>query len=434
MEKRILLTTLTLLVLLGTALYAGTPFEDDLKTYDPYIADVKGGFNSLFVNPAAVAGQQSVLFSLEAGTFGAKGDYEKIKDFYDLYQTFDDGSIDVGDSETAEEFANLLADNITEDEFDALTAGTALAGYTLEDIMADPSLISDLDSDDQEQLAENFSENPPQSLYDFEIQLAWEAKAGFLINGWGGGVYYRESLPFNAASAGFSQIVGELGIIGGGGFYIGPVALGATLNMSMISSHYDVTLEEYKDLWNQEMIYGYSWGIDAGAILKPVDSLTIGVVFNDIIGSTVLNAGTTTWNEFFNGEAKDNVDFEYKFTMDMDLGVTWQPDWRIIAPKFSFDYYNIIGLGRYLKDNKGELEKRDVTHEVFNHLRLGVNINLIKILNLGFQYYGNYFSVGAGLEIAFFEVYAEFIFDDYFIYGYDEPTNVGANLLLRFNF
>ena len=46
-----------------TAVFAGTPFEDDHKTWDPYLADTQGGFDSLFVNPAGLAGQTEI-FSL----------------------------------------------------------------------------------------------------------------------------------------------------------------------------------------------------------------------------------------------------------------------------------------------------------------------------------------------------------------------------------
>jgi hypothetical protein len=420
-----------LTILTGGMLFAASPFEDDMKTWDPYIADTKQGFDSIFVNPAGMAGQSSFVASVEFGTFGQLEDYARVQDFIDLYNTFSN----MNEPSNSAEAVSLMQDLLVEDQFDALIAGTTLVGEDLSTLTA--ADLEGLTADDVTAIIDNYeaadSEGPFADLFDVHYDLAVESRVGFLIGGIGGGVYYRQSFPFSAGAAGFTNLKSEIGAIAGAGFNIGPIALGASLNYGLLLTYPQLTMDEYNsDLGNAPMLYGYAWGVDAGAIWNVTDSLSIGVVLNDIIGTTMDDAGNTTMNQLLDGTYVDDVSFDYEFTIDIDVGVTWQPDWRFFSPKFSFDYYDIVGLIRYLDEYGEDMDDQVITRMVFNQLRVGASLKLLDFLTLGGQYYNNFFSAGIGLDILFFEVGFEIMVDDAFLYeDINDQTQVGASLLLR---
>jgi len=439
------LTFMTILILTAGTVFAGSPFEDDHKTSDPYIADTTGGFDSLFINPAGIADQTEVfVIALESGFFCEPGDIQKIQDYYALYRSIDDNKgnpLDSGDASTAYDF---LKNDLTEEQYNDMVAGTAIdptqPGGVDQGALTEGD-VAGLNGTDLETMAGNWqdmSEAELAQLYDIDIELAAELRAGTLIKGFGVGMYARQSLPFNAGAAGFNNMIGEAGIIAGYGFNIlnDQLALGVSGNFGILTTHNDVTVFEMSDFWNQDMTYGYAWGIDAGVIWSPIDSLHVGLVLNDIVGSTVDDAGTTTWAALMSDHksAANDVHFTYAFTLDADMGVTWEPEWRVVSPKFSFDYYNVIGLARYLNENSDNMEARDITREVLSHARLGANVQFLGMLDVGFQYYNNFYSFGTGIDIMFFQVYAEFVVDDEWMFGQADATQIGANLLIKFHF
>lgn len=423
-----LVTTIT-----AAALYAGTPFEDDLKTWDPYVADTEQGFDSIFVNPAGMAGQSSFVASVETGTFGQLEDYARVQDFIDFYNAFNDagGSMSLS---TAENMVEIMQDNMTQEMANDLFADTPLAMTDIDTL--DAADLEGLTPEELQTIADNYASAEPgtfEEIFDIHYDIAVESRVGFLLGGIGGGVYYRQSFPFSAGDAGFTMMKSEIGAIAGAGFNFGPIALGASMNYGLLLTYPEMTMDQYGNIGDVPMLYGYAWGVDAGAIWNITDSLSLGLVFNDIIGSTVDDAGETTMNQLLDGTYVDEVSFDYEFTFDVDVGLTWQPDWKFFSPKFSVDYYDVVGLIRYLEDNGEDMEDQAIARMIFNQLRIGTQLKLLETLTVGAQYYNNFFSVGAGLKILAVEVGLEVVFEDAFLYSdYNDQSQVGANLLIRF--
>ncbi len=68
------------LVILSATLFANTLLETSLSGYDPYLAD-RDGFDSLFMNPAGMAGDtQYFTLSADAGTWGELDNYKLLAD------------------------------------------------------------------------------------------------------------------------------------------------------------------------------------------------------------------------------------------------------------------------------------------------------------------------------------------------------------------
>ncbi|MBI9104632.1 MAG: hypothetical protein JEY99_19605 [Spirochaetales bacterium] len=130
MKKKLILISLFLLSL--SMIFAGSINDTIKNTQTPYVAD-KGGFDSLFINPAGMAGQTDA-FNLSV--FGTVTVPPNIMELLDTATALSDAA-ETGTitEENAEDVAVILAENLTQDDLDILLAGTELAGLTAEDLM-----------------------------------------------------------------------------------------------------------------------------------------------------------------------------------------------------------------------------------------------------------------------------------------------------------
>ncbi len=181
--------------------------------------------------------------------------------------------------------------------------------------------------------------------------------------------------------------------------------------------------------------YGYTWGVDLGAVWRPTPALGIGLVFNDVIGYTEVDTPYSADGimGFIDSSAYMMDSVQYKFTMDMDAGITWQPDWRFVRPKLSFDMYNVIGYAEDVAEN-GDTFK-EAMNRTLSHMRFGANFTFFDFLKIGGQYYDRYLSVGAGLDLLFLELYGEVKIHDEVFYNSDiNDVPIGGDLMIRLHF
>ncbi|RKX76222.1 MAG: hypothetical protein DRP49_03620, partial [Spirochaetes bacterium] len=82
MRDRTIIILFALLILPAT-LFAGTLFEDEKKPSDPYVGE-RGGFNSLFVNPAGAAGQSGFELSVNVGARTKVNDVKLLMGMTDM--------------------------------------------------------------------------------------------------------------------------------------------------------------------------------------------------------------------------------------------------------------------------------------------------------------------------------------------------------------
>lgn len=446
-------------------LFAGTLFEDEKKTSDPYVGE-RGGFNSLFVNPAGAAGQSGFELSLNVGARTKVNDVKLLMGITAIALGFNDTTTDMEMTiaDASQTLAELYSDGvITEDFLDAIFDGTDLDPDTVppgfwNDPASIQAAIEDplFDNADLTQIETNLDEvmnNPgsPQHT-DFYNGLPQEVtakalasfKTGFLIKGFGLGIYDHAMgvaiMDPVTQEYGLETIYNELGVIAGGGFNLfeGKLALGISGNYGILMRNTSpVGFEDFGTLLNDPgtINYGYTWGVDLGAVWRPTPALGIGIVFNDVVGYTEVDTPHTADGiiGLFDSGAYLMDSMNYKFTMDLDAGITWQPDWRFVQPKLSFDMYNVIGYARDVADNGDDFES--AMYRTLEHMRFGANFTFFEFLNIGGQFYDHYLSVGAGLDLLFLELYAEVkIRDDAFSASDLGDVPIGGDLMVRIHF
>jgi len=422
--KRILLTLFIISTAVSAYAQAGPrPFEDEKTSYDPYIAESRG-FESLFVNPAGMAGETDIFtWDIEAGTAGARSTYEAIGAFLQNPDMLSGGT--TTEDPTPEDLGvilDLLADQINQADLNTLTAGSALTGMTAEQIAIYLN-DNELTETDVTAIANNADanstilENAVTSLADsLKVEVQVSTKLGTLIKGFGLGVYADVYSILDAKELGFEQLVAETGIKLGYGFDLGPFALGASADFAMIGNVASASLETYM---SEQLTYGYAWGLDVGATFQPFDWFTVGAVMTDLIGSYYY-AGETTLEALMNGTAPaTDFGFSYTFDADLDFGVTFTPQLgKLLRPSFSVDYYDFIGLFRNPPSN---------FQGFMDHMRFGAHIELLTFINLRAMYYQEFFTLGAGVDLLFFEVFGEFKFDQAF-------EEIGGSVLVKLHF
>ena len=446
-------------------LFAGTLFEDEKKTSDPYVGE-RGGFNSLFVNPAGAAGQSGFEMSVSVGARTKVNDIKLIMGVVDIAMGLsgDLADMEMAIADAGQTLSDLYSAGIITDDFlDAIFEGTDLDPDTVPPgFWEDPALIQAaiedplFDNTDITQIETNLDEvmnNPAsQQHIDFYNGLPEEVsidalasfKTGFLIKGFGLGIYdHAMGVAFIdpvSENFGLETIYNELGVIAGGGFNLfeGKLALGISGNYGILMRNTSpVGFEDFNTLLNDPntINYGYTWGVDLGAIWRPNPALGIGVVFNDVIGYT--EADTPYSADGIYGLIDSGAylmdSLDYKFTMDMDAGITWQPDWRFVRPKLSVDMYNVIGYARDVADNGDDFES--AMYRTLEHMRFGANFTFFEFLKVGGQFYDHYLSVGAGLDLLFLELYGEVkIRDDAFTASDLGDIPIGGDLMVRIHF
>jgi len=407
------------------------PFEDSKTSYDPFVAQ-KGGFESLFVNPASMAGDTNIFtWDIEGAAKMKKSTYETIMFMMENSEALapSDNPDEQMTEEEAEEVVELLVDNLDQDSIDLLTDGTALDGMTPEEIEAYFDEGHTLNEAEIDQVATNVETHQEEiledALGDLDVTVEFTTKIGTLIKGFGLGFYGNVFSILDAGQMGFEKMIVETGVKAGYGFNIGKFGLGISGDLAFVG---DLTRDggfsvvESEEIFNQVMYYGYAWGFDVGATFDILPSLTIGAVMTDLIGSYAPIASQTV-EDFMAGMEPAEIDYKYSFDLDIDFGITWAPkigNGKLLNASFSADYYNLIGLFRpetQPKNFQGFLD----------HMRFGAHIELLSFINLRAQYYQEYFSLGAGVDLLFLEVFGEFMFKQSF-------DDLGGALLVKLHF
>ena len=291
----------------ATTVFAGTLLEQSLKGYDPYLAD-RDGFDSLFVNPAGISGQtQLFTLDIEGGTWGKLKNYKLLKDSLEVMQGMADGDLSQDD---AEELMSLIVENIDQSTLDDLTAGTTISTMTLETAQStDWSTVSQSDLDT---IAANFESGGGadglqtllmEQFDEVNYSVEAELRLGTLIKGFGFGIYNNDYALYSLGAQGIEDMIFELGAVTGYGFDLGPFSLGVSGKFALLLADSPAYAFDVSDAMNQQILYGYAWGVDAGAIWEPINSLTFAVLFSDIIGSVTPeeDMGSGTIDQFLSG-------------------------------------------------------------------------------------------------------------------------------------
>lgn len=415
--------------------FAGTMSDESLKGYDPYLGD-KDGFDSLFVNPAGIAGQtEAFSFTIEGGTWGKLENYELLADNIRYMHSMAHGGFD---KESAQILLPMMAKEINQATLDKILKDTKYSRNTSLDQAKNSSHWDAITNADLSQIVANMGSSDLQEeimnqFNSVTYNLEFENRFGTLIRGFGLGIYTNLYLLYSLGAQGIQDLLYESGVIAGYGFDLGPLSLGFSGKLSLLLAD-DPTkpFNIQQDLRQQQILYGYAWGFDAGLIWEPIESLRFGLVLNDFVGSITKQRDMArgTIANFLDGEISQ-PNSGYSFALDMSLGMTWEPNTKIVRPKFSLDFYDFIGMIRSLEasENYSGLEEfYQSKASIFSrHMRIGANLQFLGFLNLGASYYMEYLTLGVGLDIAIFELFLE-------VKAKHDFSDVGANALLKVKF
>lgn len=441
--------------LLPAVLYAGTLFEAEKRTSDPYVGE-KGGFNSLMVNPAGTAGQSGFELSANVGARSKTSDLQFLTGMYNAASSMGalDGGVPTADTvgDGGQVLSELYSDGIVSDALlDSLFDGTALDPSSVD--WSDPAAVeaaadtlSAGDISTIEGKAEGIADGTNTDFFDalpgsISINAVASAKIGFIIKGFGLGVYDHAAavaLMDSSGTFGLESVYNELGVVAGGGanFFKGKLALGVSGNYGVLTKNQDaIGFDDMGALASGAINFGYTWGIDIGAVWRPTPALGVGIVFNDVVGYTEADLpyeSSGGYEELFATQAYLMDSLEYEVTFDIDAGITWQPDWKFVQPKFSFDMYDIVSYGQDVAEYDDDFE--EAMYRALAHMRFGANFTFFQFLKIGTMYYDNYISAGIGLDLLFLEIYADFkVSDQVFYVGWDDAP-LGADLMVRIHF
>ncbi len=454
MRDRIII--LFVLLILPATLFAGTLFEDEKKTSDPYVGE-RGGFNSLFVNPAGAAGQSGFELSVNVGARTKVNDAKLLMGMTDMAMAVGSGGASEVDNiaDASQTLVELVDSGVIDQALiDSLFGGTSLDWASVD--WTDPAAVqtaaeglSGAETTTIETNLDGVVDGSNAAFYaalpgEISVDALASFKTGFLIKGFGLGVYdYAMGVAFMDSASqeyGLKTIYNELGVIAGGGFnlYEGKLAIGFSGNYGILMKNSSpVGFDNFNSLISDPgtINYGYTWGVDLGAVWRPTPALGVGITFNDVIGYTQVDTPYTADGIMgiidSGAYLMDNV--QYEFTMDMDAGITWQPDWRFVRPKLSFDMYNVIGYAEDVAENGDNFEQ--AMNRTLSHMRFGANFTFFDFLNIGSQYYDHYLSVGAGLDLLFLELYGEVKVHEEVFYNSDiNDVPIGGDLMVRLHF
>ena len=454
MRDRIII--LFVLLILPATLFAGTLFEDEKKTSDPYVGE-RGGFNSLFVNPAGAAGQSGFELSVNVGARTKVNDAKLLMGMTDMAMAVGSGGASEVDNiaDASQTLVELVDSGVIDQALiDSLFGGTSLDWASVD--WTDPAAVqtaaeglSGAETTTIETNLDGVVDGSNAAFYaalpgEISVDALASFKTGFLIKGFGLGVYdYAMGVAFMDSASqeyGLKTIYNELGVIAGGGFnlYEGKLAIGFSGNYGILMKNSSpVGFDNFNSLISDPgtINYGYTWGVDLGAVWRPTPALGVGITFNDVIGYTQVDTPYTADGIMgiidSGAYLMDNV--QYEFTMDMDAGITWQPDWRFVRPKLSFDMYNVIGYAEDVAENGDTFE--EAMNRTLSHMRFGANFTFFDFLNIGGQYYDHYLSVGAGLDLLFLELYGEVKVHEEMFYNSDiNDVPIGGDLMIRLHF
>jgi hypothetical protein len=260
------------------------------------------------------------------------------------------------------------------------------------------------------------------------------ARLGTLIKGFGFGLYGNTYFLYSLGAQGIQDMIFEVGAVAGYGFNLGShFSMGFSGKFALMTA--DNPLHPFSiaegEINTQQILYGYAWGLDAGLIWEPVSSFRVALLLSDIIGSVTPVDGMAegTVGDFLSGNVA-GPSGDYAWNIDVSTGLSWQPDWKVVRPKFSLDFYDLVGLYREYNDasysSLQDLFSAD-SNPILWHMRVGANLRFFKFLDVGASYYREYFTLGAGVDIKFFEAFVEVKTKQNF-------SDVGANAMLKIKF
>ena len=430
---------IVLISCITTLIQAGTLMDASIKTHNPYLADMDG-FDSLFVNPAGVAGK-TTAFNLYASAGAWGDDFESIEKLKNLAAKL--GPLMNLEEEISEddisEIIPTISEVVPQSTMDSIFKDSSLEGLSLEQA-ADPDTwdnwkYSNTVSDDIKKIQTNISDpdvqqNVLEGLKNISYNLEASVRLGTLIRGIGFGLYTNGYSLLSLGAEGIEELVTELGTLIGYGFKIGQFSFGIRGQYAMFftedpASTFSIIQSDFS---GQSLMYGNAWGLDVGTIWEVKKGLRFALLLNDLIGNNIKITDLTaiTLGKIMNLDIP-TPNSNNEWGMDASFGMTWEQTRGDFRPGISIDFYDTLGFFKALDNSYtglNQLYKED-TFLLSRHLRVGINVNIVDMFDFRTSYYMDRIAFEFGFNMKYFETYIA-------VNTLYDFSDFGGNLMLQF--
>lgn len=179
---------------------------------------------------------------------------------------------------------------------------------------------------------------------------------------------------------------------------------------------------------------GFSVPVDCGLILSMPHDFSFGFAVRNINGGfaemNTYNGFSSLLYEITNIKLKDSTitdkvnTFSITTPIQLDLGFAWAPPekgfFKYIKPSLALDFVDAIGF----------FENELSWEQVLLHIKMGIELRVLRIIDLRAGLNQGYPSLGASLDLAAFRVDALYSVKEY---GYEVGNNPLDALTIRFN-
>lgn len=304
--------------------------------------------------------------------------------------------------------------------FDLTIPYVSITLYNPLDIYKSGLIDSVINGEDYVSTAMNFLDN--LGVYNKLLRV----DAGFSLNflGLGIGVAVQDTvLTYSLGSTVSSSVLDQLVVRATAGYGLRirlplefSVDLGVSVSLnyiafteaigaSQILSNYEDILEYAKS--SLPIMMGYSIPVTVGLKVNMPFALSIGAVLGNIHGDYTMKA-YDGYEPLVNDVMALNLlgDGEYTIKTDMDLalGLSWAPGWRLLKLTVVVDLVDVLGL----------MDESVTTRAILGHLRIGAEVGLLaSIVTLRAGLREGYATIGAGIDLRLFSVDVAYFNEEY---------------------
>ncbi len=289
--------------------------------------------------------------------------------------------------------------------------------------------------------------------------LTTDIATSFTVGGFGMGLHIQEQLH-NYGKSTTAKLFAELNAAAsfGVGFRIPlvdrlfSVDFGATVRPTYKAYTSAVSTETFESLFGGEssndpmdtilgelpLAAGYAIPIDIGLNVNLPLGFRVSTVARNLNGTfymqeysesgmwvnEIMDLTGQTPVEYTSGTAQEITNFPIEVPWSLDMGLGWMPDFggigRMIRPTFALDFVDLVGF----------TEKQDNEHAIWDHLRLGAELQLFSFIDIRAGLNRGARSIGVGFNLFVIHIDAAYYWREMGMHIGDKPVDA---LTLRFS-
>lgn len=169
-------------------------------------------------------------------------------------------------------------------------------------------------------------------------------------------------------------------------------------------------------IWDTPVMAGYALPFDLGATIGLGKSFGVSATVTNLNGTYHMKSYTSE-GDFLIAEGRqaqidipmpeghvtnDSMEFEIETPWELNFGVSFAPDWKVLRPVVSADLVDMAGMVRDIRNGNFRAE------DLLLHLNAGAEISIAELLRVRAGVNRGYVSVGAGINLLIMQVDASY--------------------------